>query len=246
MIGSVSYLNAKPLIHGLPPDELLLEVPSTLSKSFAEGGLEAALLPVFEIFQISRPRVVDGISISCLGPVKSVIVASPGPLSETSEIFPDPASVTSNSLLKILLAEFFPNPPKVVTTPPTTIPELAPRLLIGDRALEFRRTFPNWEFFDLGECWHKNTGLPFVFAAWCLSSPAPKSLADHLRLTRTHGLSRLPEIARATPTPAESLDYLSRNIRYGLGEPEKAALELFASLAVRHGLLKDLPTLRWV
>jgi predicted solute-binding protein len=208
--------------------------------------LEAALLPVFEIFQISRPRVVDGISISCLGPVKSVIVASPGQLSETSEIYPDPASVTSNSLLKILLAEFFPKPPKVITTSqPLVIPDHAPRLLIGDRALEFRRTFPDWHFFDLGECWHKNTGLPFVFAAWCLSPPAPESLPDRLRTSRTLGLSNLSEIANTTPTPDESLDYLSRNIRYGLGDQEKTALRLFASLAFNNRLLKKVPEIDW-
>ncbi len=245
MIGSVSYLNAKPLIHGLPPEDLYLDVPSGLSKRFSEGGLDVALLPVFEIFKFPHPVVVDGISISCLGPVKSVIVASPRPFLEIPEIYADPSSVTSNTLLKVLLAEFFPGGPQVA---PTTdrIPKTAARLLIGDRALEFRKEFPDWQFFDLGECWLQKTGLPFVFAAWCLSPPPQAHLADHLRQARQQGLSQLQEIAGATDDEAASLEYLSHNIRYGLGEPEKAALKLFASLAVRHGLLDQAPDLVWV
>ncbi len=245
MIGSVSYLNAKPLIHGLPPEELVLEVPSTLSKRFSEGGLDAALLPVFEIFQFSHPVVVDGISISCLGPVKSVVVATPGPFHDVRDIYPDPASVTSNSLLKILLAEFFPSGPQVVLTD-EPIPEMAARLLIGDRALEFQMSFPSWQYFDLGECWFQNTGLPFVFAAWCLRPPPQTHLADLLRLSCQQGLSQLAEIAKATAAPADSHEYLTKNIRFGLGESEKAALALFGELAVRHGLLTKIPDLVWI
>ncbi|MEX1118073.1 MAG: menaquinone biosynthesis protein [Terrimicrobiaceae bacterium] len=245
MIGSVSYLNAKPLIHGLPTAGLFLEVPSALSKRFAQGGLEAALLPVFEIFQIPNPFVADGIAIGCLGPVKSVIVASPAAFSEAREISPDPSSVTSNSLLKILLAEFFPGGPRVVTRD-DGIPSTAARLIIGDQALAFRKTHPSWHFFDLGESWFQHTGLPFVFAAWCLSPPAGASLANALRQARDHGLAHLPEIANTTANPAEALDYLSQNIRYGLGDPEKTSLDLFASLALRHGLLNELPSLRWI
>lgn len=245
MIGSVSYLNAKPLIHGLPPEELFLDVPFSLSKRFAEGGLEAALLPVFEIFQFPNPVVVDGIAIGCLGPVKSVIVASPGPFREAREIYPDPSSVTSNTLLKVLLTEFFPGGSRVMPAE-DRLPETSARLLIGDRALEFRKTCPDWYFFDLGECWFEKTGLPFVFAAWCLSPPIKAHLADLLRLTCQRGLSRLREIAITTDDPTDSLEYLSHNIRYRLGEPEKAALELFAALAVRHGLLAKTPHLVWV
>lgn len=245
MIGSVSYLNAKPLIHGLPPDDVILDVPSSLTKRFAEGGLEAALLPVFEIFQFSNPVVVDGISISCLGPVKSVVVASPGPFHEIDKIYQDPSSVTSNTLLKVLLAEFLPGRSQLVV-PGDQIPGTAARLLIGDRALEFRRTFPTWEFLDLGECWFQNTGLPFVFAAWCLRPPPLPHLPNLLRETCQRGLSQLQNIANTTAAPKDSLDYLSKNIRYGLGDPEKMALELFASLAARHGFLAKVPRLTWV
>ena len=39
-------------------------------------------------------------------------------------------------------------------------------MLIGDRALAFEPS-PRWEYrYDLGDLWHRHTGLPFVFAAW--------------------------------------------------------------------------------
>ena len=45
-IGPVPYLNAKPLIWGLSPALLDMEVPAELSRRFFAKGLDVALLPL--------------------------------------------------------------------------------------------------------------------------------------------------------------------------------------------------------
>ena len=103
MIGCVSYLNAKPLIFGYPGDRLVLDVPSGLAARFAAGEFAAALLPIFDIFSQGSSTLADDISISCRGPVRSVVIASERELKDCEQIEEDPNSLTSNALTRVLL-----------------------------------------------------------------------------------------------------------------------------------------------
>jgi len=234
-VGCVSYLNSRPLIHGLDPADIYLEVPAVLSRSFAEGKLDAALLPVFEIFRLAAAAMADGISISCVGEVFSVFVAAKCSFAECEAIHADPSSRSSAALLRVLCAEYY-RGPHVVEAPPEGD---APRLIIGDPALAFRREHKadGWQFHDLGEFWLKHTGLPFVFAAWALGERCGVDTARLLREIKQTGIAAIPEIAATTSDPAASEDYLRHKIRYDLGEQEKQAMRLFARLAHKHGLL---------
>ena len=87
-VGSVSFLNAKPLIHGLegtPGIDLHLEVPSKLLAGLQEGRLDAALLPVIDYQRMAGLRVLTAGGIGCMaqsctsavcGPRPTVIVAA--------------------------------------------------------------------------------------------------------------------------------------------------------------------------
>ena len=58
-VASVSYLNARPLIHGLENDpriELALEVPSKLIDRLRDGSADVALLPVCLLYTSPSPR----------------------------------------------------------------------------------------------------------------------------------------------------------------------------------------------
>lgn len=221
-LGSVPYLNARPLIYGL---EAELAVPSVLSERFAGGEFDAALIPVYETLRLSRPRIVDGFGIGSLGPVYSVVLVHREPLEEVREIVLDPASRTSNHLLRVLLAKKLGIFPQLVEKSEDS---LAARLIIGDPAMEFQRTMDaSWQVYDLGRAWHEWTGLPFVFAVWTLSATAPEQTADLLRRAARAGLEALPDIAAGEPDPVFALDYLTRSIRYTIREPEKQAIGEF-------------------
>jgi len=105
-IGSVSYLNARPLIYGLEGD-VQLETPSVLASLLRKGNLDAALVPVAEYLEYPHYQIVPGIAVGSRGPVKSVYLAHRKPLNRLKTIALDPASKTSNLLLQVILAEFF-------------------------------------------------------------------------------------------------------------------------------------------
>ncbi len=112
-IGCVKYLNARPLIRGWDGD-VCLETPAVLCRKLASGELDVALVSSFEFLRNPIYAIVDGISISSDGPVYSVFVAHRGSISEIEEIELDPASETSVSLLRCLLAARRVNPRLVV------------------------------------------------------------------------------------------------------------------------------------
>jgi predicted solute-binding protein len=236
-VGSVPYLNARPLIEGIA-DRITLDVPSQLAERFAAGELDVALVPLFEAVERERSVIVDGVAIAASGPVFSVYVAHRGPLAEVESIALDPASHTSNHLLQCLIAEFHDFEPAYVDVPSE---ELGARLLIGDAAVDFRRRHAadGWEFFDLGAEWMRCTGFPFVFACWVLRDDVenPGELAGMLRAVKQAGLQARGRIAAEGADPAWVERYLTEFIRYDLGAEEKRAIALFAALLRKHGIV---------
>ena len=211
-IGCVKYLNARPLIHGWP-GRVDFDHPSALCKRLANGELDVALVSSFEFLRNPIYRIVDDVSISCDGPVYSVVVAHRCDISEIEEIELDPASQTAVNLLRCLLAELRLNPrlgsaPKafgaVVGSPPqdgfavANLPTAhSARLLIGDQAIRFRHDHTGgFQFWDLGEQWQKLVGLPFVYALWLIRPEVAdaKEIADRLRALRDENLANLDEL----------------------------------------------------
>ncbi len=244
-IGCVPYLNARPLVFGIR-EPIDFQVPAKLADSFSAGAYDVALLPVYEILRSPGSIVVEGVSISARGPVRSVLVAHRRPLSETPAIRLDPSSRSSSNLLRVLLEGFFRSPAELVASDD---PGMA-RLIIGDPALEFQRNKPDgWMITDLAGAWTEWTGLPFVFAAWAVRAEAPDAgaLAHLLRHAAAEGLEARPAIATECSDPGEALTYLTEHIRYGLAGVEKAGIERFRSELVRIGMLPERTApVRWI
>lgn len=237
-VGAVSYLNTKPLIWGLDPAELILDVPARLAEEFYAGKLDVALLPIFAVLNAGGGLLVDDVAIACRGPVYSVIVASRTPLENCGEIYLDPSSRSSAALLRVLIAEYYEN--KIALVESFECPDHAARLIIGDPAIRFREEHGDeWQYHDLGQLWLQHTGLPFVFAAWTIAKHTSNSagIADVLRQVKTSGLEHRAQIAAAEEDPAWAQHYLTDYIRFDLRAEEKKAIELFSRLAARHDLL---------
>lgn len=239
-IGCVPYLNARPLLEGIgyPITEL---VPAKLCELFQEGMLDAALLSSIDVLTMVDPSVVDGVSISCRGAVQSVLLAYTGALSQINKVHLDPASHTSNLLVRVILEEFHGLKPDYVQIESDDIHEF-PAVVIGDRALALRKNPPvnDLQFLDLGGEWVRHTKLPFVFALWSLRNDLTDktSLSKRLREARDRGLSSLDQIAKGTEDPEFTRIYLGGSIRYDLGEEEKRGLALFGEYL---GKLKTIP-----
>ncbi|MDP9292498.1 MAG: menaquinone biosynthesis protein [Verrucomicrobiota bacterium] len=235
-IGCVKYLNARPLIEGCGC-AMRFDHPAALARDLSRGALDVALVPSYELFRNSGYKIVDGVSISSEGEVRSVFVAYRGELARVRQISLDPASLTSTHLLKCLLAEFHQIDPEFLHEGGDA------KLLIGNQALQFRREQgTKFEYFDLGAEWTARTGLPFVYALWLVrdSVENASAVADALRSAKIVGSKHIAQISEQQTVlpPADCVEYLTRNIHYDLRVGEKRGLEKFHELSVKHGFLK--------
>ncbi len=172
-IGSVSYLNTKPLIYGFEKGymadqvELIIDYPANIAQKLLSNELDVGLIPIAVIPQLSEYHIISDYCIACNGPVASVCLFSEVPIHAIETIILDYQSRTSVALLKLLLRDYWQISPRLVVGGPGYEQQIAGTtagLVIGDRA--FSQRLGSTYMYDLGEAWKSMTGLPFVFAAW--------------------------------------------------------------------------------
>ncbi len=237
-IGSVKYLNAAPLTHGLE-GEITLATPAKLAQMLRNDELDAALVSITEVLLNDRYDILDGVAIASLGEVYSVFLAHKKPLEEVREVFCDTASLTSVNLLKVLLAERGLKPEFKPLESYAAAAEKDFVLLIGDEAIEFQRAPHEHAIFDLGSAWTELTNLPFVYAVWALRRGIENAeLRRELRQTKRFGLERIDHLVEIREEFDEDFrrDYFEWHIQYHLGEDEKRAIARFCELLTKHGL----------
>jgi chorismate dehydratase len=236
-VGSVRYLNAVPLTRGVE-EEVIFATPSKLAEMLQRDELDAGLVSVTEVLLKDRYDTLDGIAIASLGEVKSVFLAHRKPIEEAKEIYCDTASLTSVQLLRVLLAErgLRPEFKPLASYDFAVLPDFA--LLIGDPALNFLRSSPAHQMWDLGEAWNEMTKLPFVYAVWALRRVRETfPLRQKLREARDFGLDTLDHIISSRTEYDRDFrqDYLGWHIHYHLGADEKRGLARFGELLEKHG-----------
>jgi len=256
-IAGVGFLNAAPLLAGLGDDpevELFVGSPAEVTRRFAEGEADVALLPVAAAIQLGDLELLD-LGISSAGPVRSVVVVAERPVASIERLVLDASSRTSVVLARLELAArgcpalAHPTP----ALPPDEAVALASgatgALVIGDPALAVEHRFPH--VLDLAQSFRERTGHPFVFAAWAARPGAfDARTLDRLRTAAKKGLAERRAIAEAwaleRKLPAEGyVRYLEESIHYELGPAERAGLLRFAEDGARAGLLPR-ATLRFV
>ena len=250
-IGAVSYLNTKPLVHGLaermPAAEIAYDLPSRLADQLDAARLDVALIPSIEFLRHPEYVIVSDACIGCRGPVLSVKLFSRKPLCEVQTLALDEGSRTSAVMVRILLDHLHGVRPQVETL--SIGQDLGDArtdavLLIGDRAIQ--ASDPNYiEAWDLGEVWYTTFGLPFVFAVW--AAKPGKYLDDvsyALGSARDDGVVALPMIAerhcRAIGiSPEHCLVYLRDHLHFRLDAAALQGLELYRQRALHLELLKN-------
>ena len=251
-IGSVPYLNAKPLVdwfHSAECDaevEITYAVPSQLAQMLRRDELDVANVSSFEAFQNPELTLLPGISISAYGAVKSVRLFSQVPLSKLRTVALDTSSLTSVALTKILLSEQFQVQPQYVSQPPhleTMLHTCDAGLIIGD--LKLFALHAQTTVYDLGQGWFDLTGLPFVYAAWLARTDrATPEMAAILHKAKAWGLDRLESLAakwaeRMDLPLDRSRDYLLNVMNYDLTPEQRRGLETFHRKCLEHGLLSS-------
>jgi chorismate dehydratase len=250
-LGSVPYLNARPLVAGLDslPGVALIEAPpSELARQLRGGRLDAALASAVELLREPPLGWIAGPAIASRGPVCSILLFLRGEPAAVRTLSLDRSSLTAAALAQVCLAEFLgvEAPRVTLCNPGAALAEIDADavLRIGDPALT---TAPDGrQALDLGALWTERTGLPFVWAVWLVRAQATAAELDVLRsavlAARTRGLPQRDELARRFAAaqgldPEFCRDYLHRRIHFDLGPDERQGLAAFARLAHRHGLV---------
>lgn len=248
-IGSVSFLNAKPLIYGLEEAEgleLHLDVPSKLLDGLIDARFDVALLPVIDYQRLAGLRLLTSGGIGSDGPTLTVRIFSAVPIEQITTLACDTDSHTSVALARILLAERFGIRPEFVPLSfAQTHPQTA-RLLIGDKVV-CKEPLGLSHQLDLGEAWKQQTGLPFVFAAWMARAGIDLGdLPDRLELAKRAGMANIEAIIErhATPRgwpPDTARDYLTQHLQFDITPAHLRAIRLFHDLAFKYGLIPHSP-----
>lgn len=248
---------------------LSLELPSRLSTQLAQGQIDIGLIPTVEYFRLDHSHglaIISDACIGCRGPVYSVRLYFRVEPRLVRSIAIDEGSRTSVALASILLhrrygllsrenAECFARYPSdrfavsgLSTYEFTSLPiEANPDevdadavLVIGDRAMhptKYRSFSHNW---DLGEEWFKETGLPFVFAAWIgrqdLDDP---KVASSFENARDAGLKEVDHLVDKYSgsyglTTKACYDYFTKYLRF------KLDFEMYRGLNAFHQAAKEL------
>jgi chorismate dehydratase len=246
-IGSVSFLNAKPLLFRLESQrnvEVFLDVPSRLLDSLSKNLYDIALLPVIDFQQSSELQIVPVGGIGSDGPTLTVRVFSKVPVGKLQSLQIDGDSHTSIALARIILAERYQIRPEFIDGDMNQLTEPDARLLIGDKVIRQPPTDFKYEL-DLGEAWKKLTGLPFVFATWMTRSGNNLgNLPQQLDQARREGVKHIPQIVaefadiHGWPTDLAH-QYLSMNLEFEIGPRQIQGMQLFWDLAGRHGLISE-------
>ena len=238
-VGAVSYLNTKPLLHGLEHGpikdeiELVLDYPAKLVEMLKTGEIDIGLVPVGALPELGEYQIVSDYCIGTEGEVASVAVFSQVPMEEIETVILDYQSRTSVKLCKLLFEKYWKRNVKFVdATNDDYINEIkgtTAGLIIGDRALSYRGK-SNY-IYDLGLGWKEMTGLPFVFAVWVSRKNLEKEFIKSFSDCTSIGLLNLDKIKKTVSFSGYDLEeYYHKNISYVLSEEKRMGLVEFLKL----------------
>lgn len=235
--------------------ELLTDAaPSVCGDMLARSDAEVALVPVIEYQRMSNVLVVPDVCVGSHARVRSVVLATRfNDLKDIRSIALDSSSRTSAVLIQIIFREFLGVAPKCHPVEPDLYLMLESSdaaLIIGDPAMIFPRD--DLRVHDLASLWHEHTGLGFVFAMWMVR----RSAAELVRVVdfagaRDEGLEHLDEIVelyhpKLKLSREELRSYLVDNVTFNLNAEMSKGLELYYSLAHKHGFINAVRPLKTI
>lgn len=253
-----------------PAYEFIEGPPSELNRLLRDGEIDISPSSSIEYLRCeNKYTLLEGHSISATGCIGSISLFSKVPIEKLAglTVLTSSKSDTSAALLKIILTQFYgihcnlkpSNEPLS-----TALEKHLAYLLIGDDALtEVARyklqaasedsslvscnSVPLY-IYDLGEIWHQQTGLPFVFALWIARKDfterrpeAFEAFKKDLNIAKKKALENLTLLAGKTSLrnllSEDKIISYWQNISYELTEEHKKGLALFRKYAEQLSLL---------
>jgi chorismate dehydratase len=251
VIGSVPYLNARPLVSWFQTPEgkdsgieVIERPPSELARMIENDEIDVALVSSFAAFQHPEYVHVPGISISGQDEIRSVRAFSQIPFTMIHSCAMDTSSLTSVAMLTIILAEVYNAHPQRISHRPNLQEMLKvadAALIIGDPGM--LADGHGLQVLDLGTAWRKKFRLPFVYALWL---GKPEKITDHiiasLQTAKAYGRTQFDHLAhdealRLNVEFEVCYSYFTDVMDYNFDDDHAEALALFHRKCREHALL---------
>lgn len=255
-VGVVRFINTLPLIDGLARlegMELVPDVPARLIDRLVSGDVDLALCSVVDAVRSPVPvRIVPVGMIGCHARTLTVRVFSRVPWAEVRTLAADTDSHTSRALADLVLRQAHGTRADFVDFDRASgarDPGTDAMLLIGDKVIADAPDPARWPHqADLGDEWHRWTGLPFAFATWLVRADADEDARRRVRTAarvldhqRRHNQERIDAIVAREAArhgwPQElARQYLRDLLRFDFGADARAGLERFLAECHAAGL----------
>ena len=176
-IGRVAFMNCDPLFLQLSDDwNVLSAPPSWLTGHLLRRDCIIAPIPAADYAKNSHQLVLlPDLGICSKGEVGSVLVFGSTPIEEMTSISLPSDSSSSVALLKYILKQKGLEPELTVMGPDidTMLSVSDGALIIGDRALDASKKYPDKVILDLGLEWQNISGCPMVFGVFAARRDTP-------------------------------------------------------------------------
>jgi len=245
-IGVISHLYAQPLFSGFKGREHPLflaveESPAQLAIKLRQKDLDGAFLsPIDYAKDYSMYRIVPEVAAISEGESGAIMLFFNENLARINTLAVHPENVSEIVLASIVLSEKFDIKPKIIPIIQgieAGLQQADAFLAVGDEAFNLKdRT----NKMDLVDEWKDITDLPYVHGVWVAREDAlTKEEIKSLIEMGKNGASMLNE-----NSAVESQDSLMQ-FRYDLDENASSSLTEFFRMAYYHGILKDLPDVKF-
>jgi len=245
-LGIIPYVFAQPLFSGLKEPEgpeqrfeLVQDFPSHLAVKLREKKLDAAFLsPIDYAKDYAMYSIVPTVTAASRGESGAAYVLFKENLRAVTSLAVTPFSTSEIVLAHLVFAEKYGYAPAIIPfagTVEQAFTKADALLCIGDEAAA-HRTYPHK--LDLVEEWDDIAGLPFVHGMWvarpdALSAEELRAIIDGRRTSE----------ARPGSVPAE-VDCMNQ-FQYDMDDDARAGLAEFFRMAYYHGILPDIPEIRF-
>ncbi len=257
-IGWIDFLNTLPFDFSYKKIDKKIEivkgVPSEINYLLGKERIDIGFISSAEYIEnFENYLILPELSISSYKNVQSVGLFSNKPIEEIDTIYLSTASKTSRLLTKIVFKEFFMKEIDYIDLENYKNIEEKSVLLIGDNAIKFKNKFKY--VYDLSSIWFENTGLPFVFALWCVNkkyfSKNPEKVINFQKLLIDTKEDFFKDIENKVKNINLNIDknYLVKylkNLDYSLEKEHLQSLHFFSNLLHKHKLIKKVPEFNFI
>ncbi len=242
-LGVIPHAYARPLFVGLAGSEspaasafeLVTESSAQLAIELRQGNLDGAFLsPVDYAREYTHYSLIPDAGVVSRGETSTILLLFREGTPRLRTIAVEPSSSAEIVLTHLVMAEKYDIVPKFVpvAVPPAEALRSADAVLVsGDAAA----AMAGWDRkLDVTDEWEDTTGLPYVHGLWATRPGAlVQAQVARLRATGRDADARLGAIHGGA-------------LGYTLGPDDIAALTEFLRMAYYHGILKDIPDMKFL